>query len=146
MTKICDLCPSAKIDIIPNYGVSDIRKMRNGCIFSNHRIFYFYKCSNLGILINTRIPTNICIWSDNCIFSYKNITNYICARLDNCSFFQFYFPINCYMWFNNCSFFYIFYFIISNYLISRFEKIPWISDCYPFSLGFNGMIFSSLNI
>ena len=131
--------------MIPDNTISKIRKMWNTSRFTNIGVLEFYECSDFRVFPNTRISSDICIWSDDSSFSEVDISLDIGSRLENHSFFEIYISLYGHIWFDNCSFIDNISISTDNCIIGP-EEIPRISNRYPSSCSLYDTIHSLSDI
>ena len=83
---IRNLGSSADIDMIADYRVSQVGEMRYGRFRANIGVFDFDECSDLGIITDTCITTDIRIGSDDGSLPEVDIAIDICSRFQNYAF------------------------------------------------------------
>ena len=131
--------------MIADHRVSQVGEMRYSRVRANIGVFDFDKCSDLGIITDARITTNVRIWSYNCSFTEVYIPFDIGSRLEYHSFFEIDISFYVHIWFYNCSFIYCFA-ISSDDRIVCPEEIPWIPNRDPSTGCLDDTIESLLDI
>ena len=86
VSEIRNLGSSADIDMIADYRVSQVGEMRYGRFRANIGVFDFDECSDLGIITDTCITTDIRIGSDDGSLPEVDIAIDICSRFQNYAF------------------------------------------------------------
>ncbi len=145
MSEIGDLGPATDIDMIADHRVSEIGEMRQGRGLTDVGVFDFDCCSDLGMITDARIPTNVRIWSYNYSFPEVYIPFDIGSRLQDYPFFEIYISFYGHILFYNCSFIYGFTISPDDRIVGS-QEIPGIPDRDPSTCCLDDTIESLLDI